>query len=222
MANTVVGIFGNEADAQQAQNYLLANGYADGDVDIKTASYKTKESEETANDHDEDFFDRIGSFFKDLFGDNEGDSRLYAEAGKRGTIVTVHSLSNDEAASAAAILDRFGAIDVKENAANYGAGHSVPESEQRSSPAVADAHQDHAVDLISDEPFLNDPATESHQVIEGDRVGERTFQSDYVPSRSLIVQRQVQEGIRLRQNSEDGISDNSQSDSDFDTYRDKR
>jgi len=97
MSKTVVGIFEYESDAQNAQNYLLANGFGDGDVDIKTASYKPE-----VNDTEEGLLDKIGHFFRELFnGDNDDETERYIEAGKRGTIVTVHALSADEAVAAA-------------------------------------------------------------------------------------------------------------------------
>jgi hypothetical protein len=115
MANTVVGIFEYEADGQNAQNYLLANGFADGNVDIKIATYKTEADASEAHHEDEDIFERIGHFFRDLFDGDEEETTRYAEAGRRGTIVTVHAATVEEAHQAAAILDEYGAVDVRGN-----------------------------------------------------------------------------------------------------------
>lgn len=108
---TVVGIFEYESDAQNAQNYLLAKGFGDGDVDIKTASYKSEETE-SSPDTDDNLFERIGNFFQELFNDDHDEREQYTEAGKRGTIVTVHAESEDEAVAAAHIMDEYGALDV--------------------------------------------------------------------------------------------------------------
>ncbi|TLV01512.1 YsnF/AvaK domain-containing protein [Dyadobacter luticola] len=115
MANTVVGIFERESDAQEAQNFLLANGFADGDVDIKTATYKS-DSEVVEEEHD--LGDRIGNFFSNLFDGDEDDTKRYSEAGKRNTIVTVHAVDREEAHTAARILDQFGALDVDADKTN--------------------------------------------------------------------------------------------------------
>lgn len=113
MSKTVVGIFEYESDAQNAQNYLLANGYGEGDVDIKIAKYKSVPAETATDDEDEGLFDKIGHFFRELFtGHDEAETERYIEAGKRGTIVTVHALTADEAVAAAHIMDEYGAIDI--------------------------------------------------------------------------------------------------------------
>lgn len=113
MSKTVVGIFEIESDAQNAQNYLLANGFGDGDVDIKTASYKSgNDPSEESHDAEEGLFEKIGHFFRELLSDDHQQTERFVEAGKRGTIVTVHALSADEAIAAAHILDEYGAIDV--------------------------------------------------------------------------------------------------------------
>lgn len=113
MSKTVVGIFEYESDAQNAQNYLLANGYGEGDVDIKTATYKSAPTETAAYEEDEGLFDKIGHFFRELFsGHDEAETERFIEAGKRGSIVTVHALTADEAIAAAHIMDEYGAIDI--------------------------------------------------------------------------------------------------------------
>lgn len=115
MGNTVVGIFEYEANGQNAQNYLLANGFADGNVDIKIATYKTEADQSETHADDEDIFERIGHFFSHLFDGDEEETSRYAEAGRRGTIVTVHAATPEEAYQAAAILDEYGAVDVRGN-----------------------------------------------------------------------------------------------------------
>jgi hypothetical protein len=200
MANTVVGIFDNEADAQQAQNYLLANGYADGNVDIKTASYRNETGETAGYEPEEDFFDKIGNFFKDLFGDNEEDSRLYSEAGRRGTIVTVHAVSTEQAQAAAAILDQYGSVDVKANASRYSSDDSYAGTEQAAPVNVYGEPRTNTAQGMSDEAMTSEYDTESRASFdEESSVNKDVFQAGSTPSKSLIVHRQVQEGIRLRQ-----------------------
>lgn len=169
MSKTVVGIFESERDAQNAQNYLLANGFGDGNVDIKTASYKTESSEST-DDADEGVFDRIANFFKDLFDGDEQETERFSEAGKRGTIVTVHATSAEEADMAARILDNYGAVDLDTTRVGDTTGSQY------------------------EDPILNPPS-----VAEGQTTPVRDEEPRSVPFRSRIIDRQVQDSARLRQ-----------------------
>lgn len=168
MSKTVVGIFEYESDAQNAQNYLLANGYGDGDVDLKTATYKSEESE--SPDEDESLIDRIGHFFRELFSDDEEETERYIQAGKRGTIVTVHARTADEAVAAAHVMDEHGAIDVTNSQFNQQPGQQY------------------------EDPILNPPSVADGREITPDRVDARG-----VYLRSRIIDRPLQHEHRLRQ-----------------------
>ncbi|MCE7059774.1 YsnF/AvaK domain-containing protein [Dyadobacter sp. CY343] len=242
MANTVVGIFEYESDAQQAQNYLLANGFADGDVDIKTASYKSDAKEETVTDRDQDFGDRVGNFFRDLFDGDDDETTRYSEAGKRGTIVTVHAATLEEAEAAAAVLDDFGAIDVNENNLGSTSSDSYIGSEPvTNSGSYIDSEPVTASDsrIGSDSLIGADDVTESDSVfnknfVAGDEsaslpiieeeltVGKQEIETGGVRLRSRIIQRPVQESIRLRQEQvtiNRTPVDRVATDSEFDTFR---
>jgi len=244
MSNTVVGIFEYESDGQRAQNYLLSKGFADGDVDIKTASYTSDST--TTEDRDSDFGDRVGNFFKNLFDDDEEESRRYSEAGRRGTIVTVHARSLEEAEVAAAILDQYGAIDVNEDRERDVIDQPV---------AVRDTDYDADKTYVADNNYITDTApladpvpaydaapeydgtpvtgdivapevdelTTSLPVIEEEvRVGKREIETGGVRLRSRIVQRPVQESVRLRQEQvtvERTPVDRAATDAEFDTFR---
>ncbi|ACT93496.1 hypothetical protein [Dyadobacter fermentans] len=171
MSKTVVGIFEYESDAQNAQNYLLANGFGDGDVDIKTASYKPE-----VNDTEDGLLDKIGHFFRELFnGDNDDETERYIEAGKRGTIVTVHALSADEAVAAAHIMDEYGALDV---------------TDSKHAPQPGAQYED---------AIVNPPSTaESDQPVP-DSVPARGLHL-----RSRIIDRTLPQEHRLRQRAADG------------------
>lgn len=116
MANTVVSIFENVEQAQRAQDLLRASGYADGQVIVKTAVYKTDAQVDESDNTD--VFDKIADFFKDLFGADDEEVATYSEAGHKGTIITVHTADRDEAEKVAAILDGYGAVDVDGNTEN--------------------------------------------------------------------------------------------------------
>ncbi|MCF0054115.1 YsnF/AvaK domain-containing protein [Dyadobacter chenwenxiniae] len=202
MAHTVVGIFEYESDAQEAQNYLLANGFADGDVDFKTATYKSETDAPSVIDRDGDFGDRIGNFFKDLFDGDDDQTRRYTDAGRRGTIVTVHAASAEEAQAAAAILDEYGAIDLDQSTADRSSnpGYTQP---------------------VTDASFVEGPSTVP--VIEEElHLGKREVETGGVRLRSRVVERPVQESIRLRQ---EQVSvnrtpvDRIATESDFETFK---
>jgi len=244
MANTVVGIFEYESDAQEAQNYLLANGFAGGDVDIKIASYKSDQETSTVNNDDDDILDRIGNFFRHLFDGDEEETKRYSEAGRRGTIVTVHAEDPDEAVRAAAILDEYGAVDVNKPAssdetnpdyvANAGFGstqayagddkYSDTESYKDDVTAVpVNAYTDTTVDPYANRSMdivTDDSQSESVPVRNDDlRDGNREMETGGVSRRSRIIERQVQESFRLRQQHANRTPlDHNAPESDFDTF----
>jgi hypothetical protein len=115
MSHTVVGVFSYTSEAQEAKEYLVNNGFNNADIDIAT-------SDGVADDHEEDFGDRVSNFFSNLFGDDDDTHSNYTEAGRKGTIVTVHARNSDEAQRAAEILDNYGANDVDSNYADTTTG----------------------------------------------------------------------------------------------------
>ena len=169
MANTVVSIFRDPEQAQQAQNHLLANGFADKQVDIKIASYKS-DSQLPDNEVDNnDLIDKITAFFKDLFGNDDEEVTRYSEAGRKGTILTVHTATSEEAEKVADILDSYGAADVNETSGSY-----FPESD----------------DLVKQHSFLDNPSNSSPE----NRYDERNIETDARVSRlkSRIVERSIE------------------------------
>jgi len=107
---TVIGIFDDINLAEQASSYLLANDFNSENVDIYTSG------NEDTTEHN-----RVDDFFNHLF-ENEKEANHYASLGRRGTVVTVHTISTREAQEAVDALNNHGAIDV--NAANEIPGSS--------------------------------------------------------------------------------------------------
>lgn len=228
MANTIVGIFNKAIDAQQAQSFLLENGFSASDIDITTSSYHSDATTSTVNGEDEDFGDRIGNFFKDLFNGDEDETRRYSDAGKRGTIVTVHAADAESAEFAADILDQYGAIDVNETAGSYGAGEGfgreiVDSTVAPYTDSSIDPYTNKAIDIDSDQSFVGDTQADSLPVIKEElQVGKREVETGHIRLKSRIIERPVQESIRLRQ---EQVSvnrtpvDRVASESDFDTFK---
>ena len=95
---TVIGIFDNVFDAQNAITHLKSSGFDSDNIDI------SGKDDDASGDHE----GGISSFFGNLFSDHDEASR-YTELAKRGSVVTVHTQSANEATRAAEILDQQGA-----------------------------------------------------------------------------------------------------------------
>ncbi|MBD2701441.1 YsnF/AvaK domain-containing protein [Spirosoma sp. BT702] len=204
---TVVGIFDDATEAQQAVDQLLSKGFASSQVDLSAAvSGTSSDSDSSSQDRNtnisgtrtEDRFNDtkdtssgIGNFFSNLFGgDDEEDTRKYAQVASQHSVVTVHAETEDEAEQAADILDEAGAIDVDERAASYDSLTTSP------SASMGAAFTDTSVTPAA----LDTESDQSIKVIEENlEVGKRTVETGGVRLRSRIVAKPVEESIRLRE-----------------------
>ena len=203
MALTVVGIFDDASQAQQAVAALVNKGFSQSNIDI-SAGHSTGTTDtdsafpdrhvntsgtrtEEVIDDAKDVSSGIGGFFSSLFGSDEDDSRRYSTVADRGSVVTVHAQTEDEAERAADILDDNGAVDVDERANEYGYGSTTGVSAvdtgltDTSRPAVTD--NDQTIKVIREDL----------------EVGKRTVETGGVRVRSRIVERPVEESVRLRE-----------------------
>ena len=112
MSQTVIGIFEKTSEAQEARNYLLANGFAGENVDFSTNGSGSTTNNLTKSD-ETSVGSRVNNFFSNLFED-EDDVNMHTNAASRGTVVTVHAKTEEETLQAVKILDNFGAVDVNE------------------------------------------------------------------------------------------------------------
>jgi uncharacterized protein (TIGR02271 family) len=195
MNQTVVGIFDDPSDAQDAVQQLLMHGFTRADIDISI-----NESEQ--ND------EKISGFFTSLFG--TGKSKPYAEAARQsGAIVTVHVGSEDEAMEAAEILDEEGAVDMDERACQYQAsGQERPiqtSGQERLAPIPGQesATTESGMEKVSgQERRAVESAGEENAIpiIEEQlRVGKREVETGRVRLRSKIIEQPVEESLRLRE-----------------------
>jgi len=126
MAQTVIGIFNSESEAQNAVSKLVNDGFNRDYIDISSnpdsysdaLEYKDRDYE--GRDRNESFGDKVSRFFSNLFDDDDDNAKRYSEVAKSGCVVTVHAQSNDEAERAVDILDLYGAVDVDEKARSFG------------------------------------------------------------------------------------------------------
>lgn len=173
MAQTVVGFFDNASEAQNAVQQLVSRGFDRNEIDI-TANSGTESVSGDRSDSNEKG-NGITRFFKSLFGDND-EAETYSRVGQRtGSIVTVHARSSEEAERAADLLDDYGAINVNERASEYGYASGSRQSAASESGATI------------------------NRIEEDLEVGKRTVETGGVRVRSRIVERPVEESIRLRE-----------------------
>lgn len=183
MAQTVVGFFKHENEAQKAVQRLSEVGINRDQIDVSRGqgdldSTNPGHSQSNAGKSDDNAITR---FFKNLFGDSDDDAGKYATIADRGySIVTVHASSTSDAERAADILDDCGAADVDEEYNQLGS-------------------ERHTVSNIRQEDRDNDRDITVPRVEEELQVGKRTVESGGIRVRSRIVERPVEESVRLRE-----------------------
>ena len=240
MRQTVIGFFNNTSDAERAAEQLRSSGFNDQDIDISTRhtdAYSTSRgtssdesrysnesgTSDTLNedrlrerrDNDDDSFgDSIGRFFRNLF-DNKEEAERFSSVGRRNSIVSVYVESSDQAERARDILDECGAIDADEQSSQYRTGSYSDKDSER----VADT-----TDYETRNTFNPDGVTDkSIPVIEENlNVGKREVERGGVRLRSRIVERPVEETLRLREEHvrvERIPTNRPATEADFDTFR---
>lgn len=125
MNNTVVAIFDDYGQAQQAMNALFNEGFTQSDVKLSPPEesprfreqfLRSRQPVETASSWG------IGDFFRSLFGADQHseDAGMYSEAVRRGSyMLSVDTSSKDEADRAVDIMQRFNAVDLDQRAAHW-------------------------------------------------------------------------------------------------------
>lgn len=214
---TVIGVFDNASDAQRAVDQLISNGFSRDSIDLSaqtSTSSDFTDNNTTRADRDDDHDGGIGGFFSSLFGTDSDDSRKYSHAASRGSIVTVHAQSADEAEQAADLLDEYGAVDIDERAAEYGYTTTnqisdTPNSVEYNAASVGvpatgigATGTGYGVtdDLATTDRVSSADSDQTIKVIEENlEVGKREVERGGVRVRSRIVERPVEESLRLRE-----------------------
>ncbi len=168
MNQTVIGVFDTNNHANSAREALVDAGFTKSNIDFSTYGEKGYAHDEYNDNHS----NSVTGFFRDLFDTDDHTATTYADVASRGTVVTVHTTTMDEAKRAAAILDSYGAIDFDNRAAAY-----------------------KQVDVNSGKL-----AGDTIKVInENIAVGKRDVVTGGVEVRSRIIEKPVTETLRLRQ-----------------------
>lgn len=122
MQHTLVAVFDNRSDAQNAMDELLGAGFARTDVNLSTADPSGQvdstsgATERLSGEHEEGIGASIKHFFTGLFGsDNDEHATRYSAAVTSGRhVVTLTTQSEPEVERAADIIERFGPVDIDE------------------------------------------------------------------------------------------------------------
>ena len=174
MNKTVVAIFNSAGEAQDAADHLSAKGFSRDHIDVFSGRNSTVEEDDGESG--------ISRFFKNLFGSDDDKRERYSKVAKRGYVVTVYADSEEEAEQAAELLDNYGAIDVDED---YDRN-------------ISDRDEDYDGRERTDDIEVNKNKT--IPVIEEDiSVGKREVPTGGVRIRSRIVEKPVEENVRLRE-----------------------
>ena len=113
MAQTVIGIFQKNAEAQNAFSRLVANGVDRANINM--ALPDESESRGDITDVKNTLGSRIGIFFRNIFADTD-EALRYAAVAQRGVTMAVHTETYEEAERIADILDSSGALNIDESA----------------------------------------------------------------------------------------------------------
>ncbi len=184
MTHTVVGIFDSQQEARNAMNELVQKGFIKEDIDV--SNRKKVNETVAAADVKTKTGDSIGNFFSNLFGGDKTASRNYSEVARDTEgIVTVQTDTQEKANQAAQILDNNGAIDVEERAAQYRQNYAET-SETTTTQGTADR--------TTNVGEITIPVVEENL-----QVGKRTVETGGVRVRSRIIEKPVEETLRLRE-----------------------
>ena len=179
MTHTVIGIFESKQEAMTAMNALVSGGFVKENIDVSNRNNTAANTAATATtNQSEGFGDSVTNFFSNLFGDDETTRNNYLNVtNDTEGIVTVHTDTQEQADRAANILDDNGAVDVDERAAQY--------------------QQRYAANTAGD---ANAAGEMTIPVVEENlQVGKRTVETGGVRVRSRIIERPVEENLRLRE-----------------------
>lgn len=191
----------------------------DESMESRTSSNRLNEDrirDRQQDDNDEGFGDSIGRFFRNLF-DNKDEAEKYSSVGRKSSILTVYVDSSEEAMKAADILDTCGAVDVDERAREMGSYTDTT----RDTSASADLS---STDYSSRSNINADGVTDqSIPIIEEDvHIGKRQVETGGVRLRSRIIERPVEESLRLREEHirvERNAVNRPATEADFNTFR---
>jgi stress response protein YsnF len=183
MTHTVIGLFDDRDDARGAMEELIRKGFVKENVDLSNRRVSAAETGKNRTDTGDNagIGDRISNFFSSLFSDDETTARNYTHAAEDAeAILTVHADSDERAELAQEILDDNGAVDVNEHDASY---RTNAVSSERSTNENTDVGSKKTIPVVQEK--LD--------------VGKQEVERGGARIRSRIVEKPVEESVRLRE-----------------------
>ena len=158
MQHTLVAVFDNQSDAQNAKDELLAAGFTRENVNVSSANLSgttdnltntTTGTSAMGSTHEEGVGASIKHFFNNLFGDDDADTHAtrysnFVSGGQH--VLTLTTDSEPDVERAADVIERFGPIDIDErhdltgNAASLGTSAYQPQSSMGSASMQSDTY----------------------------------------------------------------------------------
>ncbi|WP_210485843.1 YsnF/AvaK domain-containing protein [Rufibacter aurantiacus] len=240
-----LGISDDRIDISRGSN-TTGSSYGSG-----TTTSDSTYTSDTTRDRDSDKNDGIGGFFRSLFSDDDDNASTYSNVARHSDcIVTVHAQSSEEAQRAARILDQYGSVDVDQRANEYGyrsggtfgGGSDATYTGSTTNTALSDTDTGYTDTTRSDyadttradytdttrSDFTDttrddlNSGTSIPIIEENLEVGKREIETGGARLRSRIVERPVEEHLRLRSEHvrvERRSVDRPASDADFNSFR---
>jgi stress response protein YsnF len=174
---TVIGMFDDANQARQAAQQLESIGVTRDHIDIAAQQVSGSSTEARTDDND-----GISGFFRSLFNSDD-EVQNYATVARRGALVTVHADTPQEAERARDVLDRCGAVDVDERAQQYRSGWMGAGQQNLQQQSMTEQNTTGAIPIIEEQM----------------QVGKRVVETGGARLRSRIVERPVEEHLRLRE-----------------------
>ncbi|WP_427912614.1 YsnF/AvaK domain-containing protein [Ramlibacter sp. MMS24-I3-19] len=196
---TVIGAFDSQAQAQQAKERLIRDGFGRDDVGIEPGDPTPKPLAGTARDGDMDRHEpqgRIGHFFAELFGTSDlhrHHSETYQEAVRRGSYVVVVDAQDDaQAEKAATCLHEAGAINVDERVQQWRKEGWTGGQPMQGQAVQGQTQARGGTQQLGEEGKLDVVEEQLH-------VGKRSFENGGIRVVQRITEKPVREVVRLRE-----------------------
>jgi uncharacterized protein (TIGR02271 family) len=185
MQHTLLAVFDNRGDAQQALDELAACGFARQQLRLSEGD-AAGQPDAAVQDEVTGVGAGIRHFFTELFGtDRSEHAQMYADAVSSGRhVLSLNAGSEPEVERAAAIVERFGPVDIDELSGQWAAQDSTRTGAMQHSAPVSQQRADStAIPVIQEEL----------------RVGKREVQRGGVRIVRRVVETPVTERVDLRE-----------------------
>jgi len=180
MTQTVIGLFDSKTEAQAAMRDLIAAGFAEEHIDFSNRRFDDTAATTAGAMTSSPGTGGISGFFNSLFGGDTDEARNYTNAASDAeAILTIQTDSTERAHQIAEILDRNGAFDVDERTSQYQTSSAQTTTTENRTAATGD---------------MNIPIIEEEL-----QVGKRQVESGGVRVRSRVIEKPVEETLRLRE-----------------------